>query len=241
MALELYLDLFSQPCRSVYIFAKKNNIEFDFKKISLFDGDQYKEEFGKINPMRKAPAMRDGDFCLAESIAIMQYLTEKFKTPDFWYPADLQQRARVNEYLSWQHMAIRMHGSKMFWMRLLIPKILGVEVPKEKMDAALEDLNGSLKLIEEKFLQDKPFIAGEQISLADLVAIVEIMQPVGAGLDVFEGRPKLSAWRDRVQAAIGKELFDDAHKGILASQENVKHLDAEKLQVFKPRILRLFM
>lgn len=61
-------------------------------------------------------------------------------------------------------------------MQLLIPKVLGVEVPQDKLDAALEDLNGSLKLIEEKFLQDRPFIAGDHISLADLVAIVEVMQ-----------------------------------------------------------------
>lgn len=58
----------------------------------------------------------------------------------------------------------------------MIPKALGMDVPQEKMDAALEDLNGSLKLIEEKFLQDRAFIAGDHISLADLVAIVEIMQ-----------------------------------------------------------------
>lgn len=59
------------------------------------------------------------DVCLC-SIAILLYLAEKFKTPDFWYPADLQQRARINEYLSWQHMAIRMHGSKMFWLRVCV-------------------------------------------------------------------------------------------------------------------------
>ncbi|XP_042288224.1 glutathione S-transferase theta-3-like [Thunnus maccoyii] len=239
--MELYLDLFSQPCRSVYMFAKKNNIPFEFKQLSLLDGEQYGEEFGKISLIRKVPALRDGDFCLAESIAILLYLAEKFKTPDFWYPDDLQQRARINEYLSWQHMAIRMHGSKMFWLRLLIPKVLGVDVPQDKLDAALEDLNSSLKLIEEKFIQDRPFIAGEHVSLADLVAIVEVMQPVGSGLDVFEGRPRLSAWRDRVQEAIGKELFDDAHQAILGAQESVKQMSTSKIHLFKPKIQKLFM
>lgn len=58
----------------------------------------------------------------------------------------------------------------------MIPTILGVKVPQDKLDAALEELNDSLKLIEEKFIQDKPFIAGDHITLADLVAIVEVMQ-----------------------------------------------------------------
>ncbi|KAF5893830.1 glutathione S-transferase theta-3-like [Clarias magur] len=230
-----------QPCRSVYIFAKKNNIPFEYKKLSLLAAEHYSEEFGKINIMRKVPAIRDGDFCLGESVAIMQYLAEKYGTPDNWYPADVQKRARVNEYLSWQHAAMRMHGSKVFWLRLMIPKVMGVEVPKEKMDAALEDLNNSLKLIEEKFLQDRPFIAGDQISLADLVAIVEIMQPVGAGLDVFEGRPKLSAWKDRVRAEIGADLFDEVHQGVLSAQETAQTLDGSKLQHFKPTILKLFL
>ncbi|XP_017290888.1 glutathione S-transferase theta-1b [Kryptolebias marmoratus] len=240
MAVELFLDLNSQPCRSVYIFAKKNNIPFEFKKVSLMDGEHFGDEFGKINLIRKVPALRDRDFCLAESVAIMLYLADKFKTPDPWYPADIRQRARVNEYLSWQHAAIRLHGSKMFWLRLMIPK-MGVDVPKDKMDAALEDLNASLKLIEDKFLGDRAFIAGDRMSLADLVAIVEIMQPVGSGLDVFEGRPKLGAWRDRVRAAVGEELFDEAHRTIMESQEWVKAMDGSTLQAFKPRILRMFM
>ncbi|KAM6964828.1 glutathione S-transferase theta-1-like [Aplochiton taeniatus] len=39
--------------------------------------------------------------------------------------------------------------------------------------------------------------------------------PVGTGLDVFEGRPTLSAWRDRVKREIGEDLFDEAHKTIM--------------------------
>lgn len=49
-------------------------------------------------------------------------------------------------------------------------------MPKEKMDAAVEELNASLKIFEDKFLQSRPFVIGDKICLADLVAIVEIMQ-----------------------------------------------------------------
>lgn len=33
-------------------------------------GYQYGEEFGKINVLRKAPAIKDGDFCLAERYVV---------------------------------------------------------------------------------------------------------------------------------------------------------------------------
>ncbi|KAM9546181.1 glutathione S-transferase theta-1a [Salvelinus alpinus] len=243
MPLELYLDLHSQPCRSVFIFAKKTNIPFDFKFVDLATGQQYGEDFGKISVVRKVPVMRDGDFILTESVAILKYLAEKFGTSDsdHWYPADLQKRARVNEYLSWQHAAMRAHGSKVFWFRAIVPIITGSDVPKEKMDSAMEDLTLSLKVFEEKFLDDRPFIIGEKISLADLVAIVEIMQPVGTGLDLFENRPILGAWRDRVKMELGEALFDEAHKTIMDVASLPQTFENNgMLEFLKPKIQKMF-
>ncbi|KAL2091812.1 hypothetical protein ACEWY4_011610 [Coilia grayii] len=241
MTLELFLDLHSQPCRAVYIFAKKANIPFEFKKVDLASGQQYGEEFGKLSIVRKVPVLRDGDFILTESIAILMYLAEKFATPDHWYPVALQQRARVNEYLSWQHKAIRENGSKIFWFRAMVPLLTGAPVGQERMDSAMEDLTSALAVFEQKFLQQRCFITGKDISLADLVAIVELMQPVGTGLDVFEGRPSLSAWRDRVKKEIGASLFDEAHQVIM----NVHMLpqvfeDNGMLELMKPQLKKLF-
>lgn len=64
---------------------------------------------------------------------------------------------------------------------MLIPLFTGQTLPPEKLQEVMDELAISLKQFEEKFLQDKPFILGSEISLADLVAIVELMQ-VSSGL-----------------------------------------------------------
>ncbi|OXB73281.1 UNVERIFIED_CONTAM: hypothetical protein H355_008257 [Colinus virginianus] len=263
MGLELYLDLLSQPCRSIYIFARSNNIPFEFKHVELFKGPSNSEGAGKISLLKKVPALKDGDFTLAECTAILLYLTRKYNTPDHWYPSDIKKRAQVDEYLSWHHANIRANAPKTMWIKVrrlgikmrdhwwstvphevrlneyhwiyektadhtlcpfspqvLIPLFTGQPLPSEKLQEVMEGLSTSLKQFEERFLQDKAFIIGSEISLADLVAIVELMQPVGVGCDIFEDRPRLMEWRRRVEEAVGKELFFQAHEMIL----NIKEL-----------------
>ncbi|XP_073485304.1 glutathione S-transferase theta-4 isoform X1 [Aquarana catesbeiana] len=217
--LTLYLDLMSQPCRSVYILAKANNIPFNNHNVLLFKGEHLSEEFGKVNPLRKVPALKDGDFTMAESTAILLYLANKYKIPDHWYPADVQKRARVDEYLAWQHTNTRPHGSKLFWVKVMTPFLLGHEAEPEKLEPVVTEFNTTLTTIEQNFLGGKPFIAGDEISIADLVAIVEIMQPVAGGIDAFENRPKLADWKKRVEDAIGAELFKEAHEKVLRVKE----------------------
>lgn len=36
--MELYLDLLSQPCRTVFMFAKAVGIPFEFKRVDLITG-----------------------------------------------------------------------------------------------------------------------------------------------------------------------------------------------------------
>ncbi|KTF93905.1 hypothetical protein cypCar_00001876, partial [Cyprinus carpio] len=123
----------------------------------------------------------------------------------------------------------------------VLPAVTGAPVPKEKMDAAVKDLKVSLKTFEDKFLQSRPFIIGDKISVADLVAIVEMMQPVGTGLDVFQGRPVLSAWRDRVKKEIGVEVFDEAHKVIMNVDTLPQTFENKGLPEFlKLRIQKMF-
>ncbi|XP_047616771.1 glutathione S-transferase theta-3-like isoform X1 [Phacochoerus africanus] len=219
MVLELYLDLLSQPCCAVYIFAKKNGIPFELRTVDLLKGQHFSDDFAQVNPLRKVPALKDGDFTLAESVAILLYLSRKYETPNHWYPQDLQTRARVDEYLSWQHTDLQTSCIRTMWQKMLLPVFLGQPVPPETLASTLAKLDRCLQLLEDKFLKDQDFLAGPHISLADLVAITELMHPVSAGCDLFKSRPKLAAWRQRVEAEVGEDLFQEAHAAIMKAKD----------------------
>lgn len=64
------------------------------------------------------------------------------------------------------------------------------------------------------------------------------LQPVGAGCRVFEGRPKLAAWHQRVEAAVGEVLFQEAHEVILKAKDS-QAADPTIKRKLMPRVLSM--
>lgn len=54
------------------------------------------QEYRKLNPSMKIPTIRDGDFILFESHAILRYLSSREGVSEFWYPTDSKARALVD-------------------------------------------------------------------------------------------------------------------------------------------------
>lgn len=52
------------------------------------------------------------------SVAILTYLSSKYQTADHWYPADLQARARIHEYLGWHADCIRSIFGVSLWVQV---------------------------------------------------------------------------------------------------------------------------
>lgn len=59
--------------------------------------------------------------------------------------------------------------------QVMFPVFLGEQVSPKMLAATLAELDVTLQLLEDKFLQNKDFLVGPHISLADLVAITELM------------------------------------------------------------------
>ncbi len=63
----------------VRIVLQWKGVEYDYKSIHLLKDDQTQDDYKKLNPMGRVPALIIGGHCLAESVAIMEYLEETYK------------------------------------------------------------------------------------------------------------------------------------------------------------------
>ncbi|XP_053725668.1 glutathione S-transferase theta-2 [Synchiropus splendidus] len=215
---EVYLDLLSQPCRAVKILLDRTKIPHRVRTVALRKGENRSPEFSKLNPMMKVPVLVDNKFVLTESDAIMKYLVTKYDVPDHWYPRHPERRARVDEYTSWHQTNTRPHAAKVFILEVLLPAQGGTAVDQGRLDSALAQLDHTLDKLESMFLRRQPFLCGDDITVADLLAVCELMQPLGGNRDVLQRRPLLQSWRTRVQSAVG-EAFDEAHAVLYAVRD----------------------
>lgn len=92
-----------------YLCAEQYCVIFSCYLILAFSappGQHLTDDYQNINRFKRIPCIVDGDFKLAESIAIYRYLASVCNVEDHWYPKDAKKRARVDEYLEWQHVSI---------------------------------------------------------------------------------------------------------------------------------------
>lgn len=222
MVIKVYVNLRSQPSRAILLFLKHTKIEFETVIIDLVSGEQRKPEYLKITPLGTIPAIKDGDFCLGELVAIIRYLATKYEhlVPEYLYPKDLRKRARVDEYMAFHHGGTRAGVAKLFFQEFVMPKFTGKHASEETLAGLRENRKTQLDKLERAFLQNNNYLAGDDITVADILAICEFMQPTVNGGDVSEGRPLLKAYIDRVKNRLNP-IFDEVHCEIYEWRDSV--------------------
>jgi len=208
--LKLYYDLMSQPSRALYIFLNKTKIPYEKCKVDIAKGGTLAEDYEKVHPFRQVPAIADGDFKLIESVAIFRYLCRTRPVADHWYPADPAAAARVDAYAEWQHANTRFHCALYFRHKVLNPVMFGTPVKESSVQHYTEGMEQVMDRLDKHWLAKSPYIAGDKISVADILAITEMYQPSISGFDCFRKHASVSDWHDRVKDELNPD-FDDAH------------------------------
>lgn len=180
----------------MFIFLKLNKIPFEPMVTKLARSEHLSQSFKEVNRFRKVPVIDDNGFKLSETIAIFRYIVAKNPelVADHWYPKDVQERAKVDEYLEWQHLGTRAACAGYVRTVFMTPLMKwNYKLNPKKVEAAKGILDKNLDLIEKIWLKDpeKRFLTNQEISFADLLAACEIdMLPI-TNVNPFENRPNL--------------------------------------------------
>lgn len=103
--LTLYIDsnYFSPYAMWAYVALKEKRLPYALKTVDLAAKQHHEAGYERLTLTGKVPALVHGDFALAESSAIIEYLEDIFPAPAHppLYPAGAQQRARARQIQAW--------------------------------------------------------------------------------------------------------------------------------------------
>ena len=163
--MEVLLDPRTVNSRKVLAGLKLVGADYTVKKYDYFQAEQKSPEFVAINPNAAFPALKDGDFVLWESNAILQYAAEKVGNINA-YPTDLKVRADINRWLLWESSS--WFGScYVYLVENCVKPLLG-DTTDETILAKEEENFHKLASILDNRLEDSKFLSGNQPTIADV-------------------------------------------------------------------------
>ncbi|MCL7462639.1 glutathione S-transferase family protein [Pseudomonas sp. NW5] len=170
------------------------------------------EWFYDISPLGRIPGFKDGDFALADSSVIAQYIEEQYPQTTALYGQNAADRARIRwleKYADYELAPDATFG--VFVNRALNPT-MGKPCDEDTVQRALSERLPRHFDYLEKTLAGQPFFVGNQLSVADLAIGCQLINLAHAGEAVDAARwPNLAdlyarlCQRDSVQAVVPAE------------------------------------
>ncbi|AGY57238.1 glutathione S-transferase family protein [Gloeobacter kilaueensis] len=186
--IKLYHLPVSFNSRRIWIALLEKALPFELVEMRL-DGDQFQPDYLALNPFHHIPVLVDGGLRVLESLAILDYLEAKYPSPPL-LPTDPAQVATVRmvELVTINEL-VPPYG-------LLVRHLMGANIEDAAAHQARQRI-GTVLAFFEQLLGEKAYFAGEQLTLAEVVAgtIVPRVPGVGVLLDEY---PRLQQWSRRL-------------------------------------------
>lgn len=193
----VYGSSISPFVRKVIAFAAEKGIEIQLKPLKLGSQDP---EFLEASPFKKIPALRDGDFTIADSSAIVGYM-EAVKPDPNLIPTEAKAKARTIWYDEFADTILWACAGKMFFHRIVGPRFLGLQGDAPLADKAEQEELPPLLDYLEKVMPESGFLVENRITLADISVATAFANLQHLKVDLQAGqRPKLAAFAERMLA-----------------------------------------
>lgn len=163
-------------------------------------------EYLALNPNALVPVLRDGDFVLWESNAILRYLANREGSAALYPPAP-QQRALVDQWLDWQ--ATTLNPAWVYAFQALVRQSPAHQDP-QGIAQSIAKWTRQMRILDERLAQTGAYVAGPEHSLADIAIGLSVHRWLGTPFE----HPPLPAveayYRERLAARPGFAQVCDA-------------------------------
>lgn len=140
------------------------------------------------NPNAMVPLLEDGAFSLWESNVIVRYLCARFSAGQM-YPQELQARFDAERWMDWQQATLNPAGREAF---IQLVRVAPGKRQQKLIDDSVTATEPLLDMLE-RHLATRPFMAGDQLTMADIPIACEMHRWWGLPLP-RPTRPHLDRW-----------------------------------------------
>ena len=206
MAIDLYWASGSPFAWRVMLTLEVKKLAYESKLLEFSKGENKTPAYLQLNPRGKVPSLKDGDFVLYESLAIMSYLDRKYPDPPLFG------KTPEETGLIWRALAECESYVVSASNKVVRPIFFGEGLDKvEEIQQAAQTLRQEFKTIDER-LAGSHWLVGDEISAADIgtfplvqlilrAASKEAAQPLNLGLLPLEKTsPNIAKWVQRIEA-----------------------------------------
>lgn len=159
-----------------------------------------------MNPQHTIPTIKDGDFSLWESRAIMCYLANKYAKDETLYPKEAVARARVDQKLYFDMGTLYQRFADYYY-----PQIFAKAPADPEKYKKIEEAFGFF----ETALEGQKYAAGDNITIADLALVASVSTFDVAGFPI-SNYANVQRW------------YEDCQKNVVGYEVNVQGMDAFK-------------
>lgn len=217
MTIEVYWGSGSPFAWTVLLALEVKGVPYESRLLSFSAGDTKKPEFLAINPRGKVPAIRDGEYKLAESLAILAYIDAKHPEPPL-FGRTPEETGRI-----WQCVS---EGAS--YLQAAAEKVMhplfrgGIAGREDEVREGAGEIEAEVARLSAG-LGDRPFLAADTLSAADLVVYPKLalffrvasrgeLKALDLGFDGWRQRwPRIASWFDRIEACPGYDRTYPPH------------------------------
>lgn len=149
-------------------------------EIQLLSHEAAKQpEYLAKNPMGAVPLLEDGDFCLTQNVAILNYLNDKYPDAGLFGKGDSKQQAKARQWLSFVNADLHKAYYPIFRPSAFVtdPSL------EQDVNATARKRVTDMYKVADDALVDSDFLTGE-MTVADLYLYVSLRWATLLGLDL---------------------------------------------------------